>query len=220
MNISSKGLAIIKKYEGLRLTAYKPVSTEKYWTIGYGHYGPDVKQGMTITQAQAEVYLKNDCASAVKAVNALKLPFNQNQFDALVSFTYNCGSGNLKTLCRGRTIEEIGEKIILYNKAGGKVLNGLVKRRKEEQALYKTGMKKTENPYTEPVRIIKKGCKGNSVKWVQWHLNRLGYELGSCGIDGDCGNATVTAIKLFQKACNIKVDGICGNVTISYLKVK
>ena len=52
MDISSKGLNLIKKYEGCRLTAYKPVATEKYWTIGYGHYGPDVRAGMKITQAQ------------------------------------------------------------------------------------------------------------------------------------------------------------------------
>lgn len=137
MELSKVGLDLIKKYEGLRLEAYKPVPTDKYWTIGYGHYGADVREDMKITEAQAEEYLKKDCASAVKAVNALKRGFNQNQFDALVSFTYNCGAGNLKKLCSNRTIEEIGDKIILYNKAGGKVLTGLVRRRKEEQALYK-----------------------------------------------------------------------------------
>lgn len=137
MDISHNGINLIKKYEGCRLKAYKPVATEKYFTIGYGHYGADVRQGMTITQAQADAFLKKDCAASVKAVNALGKPFNQNQFDALVSFCYNCGSGNLKSLCNGRTIDQIGDKIILYNKAGGKVLNGLVKRRKEEQALYK-----------------------------------------------------------------------------------
>ena len=139
MELSKVGLNLIKKYEGLRLKAYKPVSTEEHWTIGYGHYGADVREGMTITEAQAEEFLKKDCASAVKAVNALKRNFTQNQFDALVSFTYNCGAGNLRKLCKDRTIEEIGEKIVLYNKAGGKVLNGLVRRRNEEQALYKKG---------------------------------------------------------------------------------
>ena len=60
MNVSENGLNIIRKYEGCRLTAYKAVSTEKYYTIGYGHYGADVKKGMTITQNQAEAYLKGD----------------------------------------------------------------------------------------------------------------------------------------------------------------
>lgn len=218
MDISKAGLDLIKRYEGLRLTAYKPVSTEKYWTIGYGHYGPDVTQGMTITQAQADAFLKQDCASAVRSVNALKLPLNQNQFDALVSFTYNCGAGNLKTLCKNRTVDEIGEKIVLYNKAGGKVLNGLVRRRTEEQALYKSGGV-CVNPYTEPTRTIKRGCKGNGVKWVQWHLNRLGYDLGKSGIDGDCGPTTVASIKSFQEQVGITVDGLCGNNTRKYLKM-
>lgn len=146
MDITKEGLELIKGYEGLRLTAYKAVSTEEHWTIGYGHYGEDVKQGMMITEGQAEAYLKADCASAVRAVKALGIAFNQNQFNALVSFTYNCGAGNLKKLCNGRTIEEIGEKIVLYNKSGGKVLKGLVRRRAEEQALYK---KKCSTAITE-----------------------------------------------------------------------
>lgn len=144
MDISQNGLDIIKRNEGLRLTAYKAVKNEQYYTIGYGHYGADVTAGMTISQEQAEDYLKADCASAVKAVNALGLALNQNQFDALVSFAYNCGAGNLRKLCNGRTIEEIGEKIVLYNKSGGKVLSGLVRRRAEEQALYKKGNEVSE----------------------------------------------------------------------------
>ena len=213
MDISKTGLELIKRYEGLRLTAYKPVITEKYWTIGYGHYGPDVKQGMTITQDQADEFLKQDCASAVKSVNALNLPLNQNQFDALVSFTYNCGAGNLKTLCKNRTIEEIGEKIVLYNKAGGKVLNGLVRRRNEEQVLYKSTKNTSVNTYTEPTRAIKEGCKGDDVKWVQWQLNKHGYNLS---VDGDCGPKTVEAITAFQKRVGIMVE--CGENTIKDLK--
>ena len=217
MNISEAGLDLIKRYEGLRLTAYKPVATEKYWTIGYGHYGPDVTQGMTITQAQADAFLKQDCQSAVNAVNALNLPLNQNQFDALVSFTYNCGAGNLKKLCNGRSVTEIGEKIILYDKAGGKVLKGLVRRRTEEQALYKSGTTSL-NPYKEPTRTIKINCKGDDVKWVQWHLNRLGYDIGRFGIDGVFGNSTLYAVKVYQNTCGLKVDGIVGPATRNSLK--
>ena len=159
MNISQNGLDIIKRNEGLRLTAYKAVKTEQYYTIGYGHYGADVTAGMTISQEQAEDYLKADCASAVKAVNALGLALNQNQFDALVSFTYNCGAGNLRKLCNGRTIEEIGEKIVLYNKSGGKVLNGLVRRRAEEQALYKKGNEVSERVTINTYSKAKDGDK-------------------------------------------------------------
>lgn len=136
MNISKEGLELIKKYEGLRLTAYKCVPTEQYYTIGYGHYGADVSVGMTITEAQAEAYLREDIREAEQAVNAQNRVFNQNQFDALVSFTYNCGAGNLKKLCKDRDLAAIGEKLILYNKSGGKELAGLVRRRTEEQKLY------------------------------------------------------------------------------------
>ena len=140
LSISDNGLALIKQFEGCRLTAYKTVSTEKYWTIGYGHYGADVKQGQTITQTQADNYLRNDCDSAEKAVNSYmnKYNWNQNQFDALVSFTFNCGSGNLKTLLNNgqRTIAEISAKITAYNKSGGKVLQGLIKRRAAEKELF------------------------------------------------------------------------------------
>lgn len=136
MNISKEGLELIKKYEGLRLKAYKCVATERYYTIGYGHYGADVGADMTITEAQAEAYLREDIREAEQAVNTLDRQFSQNQFDALVSFTYNCGAGNLQKLCKDRDIAAIGEKIVLYNKSGGKELEGLVRRRAEEQKLY------------------------------------------------------------------------------------
>lgn len=141
MRISDNGINLIKKYEGCRLTAYKPVAQEKYWTIGWGHYGEDVKQGMTITQAQADEMLLNDLkvyeAHVRRMCNYLDL--NQNQFDALVSFTYNCGSGNLIKLTKNqtRTTKEIAEHIEAYNKgANNMVLAGLVKRRKEEKELF------------------------------------------------------------------------------------
>lgn len=137
MKISNAGLDIIKKYEGCRLEAYKcPAGV---WTIGYGHT-KGVKRGMKITQAKADSYLKSDCKSSEKAVNKYmkKYNFNQNQFDALVSFTFNCGAGNLKTLLNDgkRTIDEISKKIPAYNKASGVVLSGLTKRRNSEKALF------------------------------------------------------------------------------------
>ncbi|MFE0554779.1 lysozyme [Paenibacillus sp. NPDC058910] len=139
--ISQAGLSLIKSFEGCRLTAYKPVPTEKYWTIGWGHHGPDVKQGMTITQAQADDMLVRDLAKFEAYVNdqayvPVTAQLNQNQFDALVSFCYNCGAGNLKKLCAGRTIDQIAQNITAYNKAGGKVLAGLVRRRAAELTLF------------------------------------------------------------------------------------
>ena len=71
MSMSENGYSLIKQFEGCRLTAYKAVSTEKYYTIGWGHYGSDVYEGMTITQAQADAYLVQDVASSQRAVNTL-----------------------------------------------------------------------------------------------------------------------------------------------------
>ena len=136
MNISKEGLDLIKRYEGLRLKAYKPVSTEKYWTIGYGHYGADVTYNMVITEQKAEELLSADVHKFEVAVESLGRAWTQNQFDALVSFAYNCGAANLKRLVANRTPNVIAEKMLLYNKAGGKVLNGLVRRRKEERELF------------------------------------------------------------------------------------
>lgn len=174
MKTSQKGLDLIKKYEGLRLTAYKAVPSEKYYTIGYGHYGKDVDPGMIITKEKAEEYLKSDLKSAEKAVDGLKRDFNQNQFDALVSFTYNCGSGNLRTLCKDRSIEEIGNKITAYNKSGGRVLNGLVKRRAEEQKLFRSNdqsAKETITTVKDPVSEPDKKDDSYKVKVSIKNLN-------------------------------------------------
>lgn len=137
LSISDTGLALIKRYEGCRLTAYQ--DSVGILTIGYGHTA-GVKVGQAITQAQADAYLKSDCAAAEKAVNGYVgiYNWNQNQFDALVSFTFNCGAGNLKTLLNGgkRTIAQISSMITAYNKAGGKILQGLVNRRAAEKTLF------------------------------------------------------------------------------------
>lgn len=133
MITSQRGIDLIAKWEGLRLKAYKcPAGV---WTIGYGHTA-GVKSGTTCTKEQALQWLKEDISSAEYAVSKLRRGFNQNQFDALVSFTYNCGAGNLSKLCAGRTFSQISDALLLYNKAAGKVLTGLVNRRKEEKALF------------------------------------------------------------------------------------
>lgn len=139
LSISDRGLSLIQKFEGCRLTAYQ--DSVGIWTIGYGHTS-GVSKGQTITQQQANTFLKADCANAENAVNRYndRYRWNQNQFDALVSFTFNCGSRNLRTLLNNgqRTISEISAKIPAYNKAGGKVLKGLVKRRAAEKELFDT----------------------------------------------------------------------------------
>lgn len=142
MKTSKNGIDLIKKFEGCRLKAYKAIPTEKYWTIGYGHYGADVPENMEITEDTAEKYLARDLAKFESSINNLNRKFNQNQFDALVSFTYNCGAANLKKLVANRTDEQIADALLNYNHAGGKELAGLTKRRKAERELFLKGVSK------------------------------------------------------------------------------
>lgn len=141
MKISGQGFALIKSFESCKLTAYKALSTEKYYTIGWGHYGADVKAGQTISQDEADALLFSDLQQFVKYTNTYTASLNldQGQFDALVSFCYNCGPGTLKKLVSGRTVEEIAEHITDYTKSGGKVIDGLVRRRQKEKELFCKG---------------------------------------------------------------------------------
>ncbi len=141
--VGAAGLALIKKFEGCRLIAYKPLPSENHWTIGWGHCGPDVEEGDRITQAEADALLAADCRRFAAAVDDPSLVpltdrLNDNQRDALISFTFNCGEGNLRTLCKGRSLSEICEAMERYCRAGGRVLPGLVRRRAAEQALFQT----------------------------------------------------------------------------------
>ncbi len=138
--IGAKGLALIKEFEGCELTAYKdPVGI---LTIGYGSTGPHVKAGMRITEAEAEALLRKDLARFEKAVNNLTGgKVTQNQFDALVAFSFNVGEGGLKTstLLREHNAgdhAEAARQFLRWNRAGGRVLAGLTRRRKAEAALY------------------------------------------------------------------------------------
>ena len=135
LKISDTGLQLIKAFEGCRLKAYWDVNG---FSIGYGHHAADITKDTKITQEQANEYLKKDVARFEKAVNDLPYVWNQNQFDALVDFAYNCGAGNLLKLTarNTRTIHEISNKIPAYCKAGGVALAGLVNRRKAEQRLF------------------------------------------------------------------------------------
>ena len=139
MKTSNVGIELIKKYEGCVLKAYKCPSG--VWTIGYGHTN-GVKSGMQITKAQALDYLKQDLSIYEKAVTKyVKVPLNQNQFDALVSFSFNCGAGALKTSTLLQKLNSsnyngAANEFLKWNKSNGKVLNGLVRRREEEKELF------------------------------------------------------------------------------------
>ena len=144
MKTSQSGISLIKGFEGKRLNAY--YDGVGVWTIGFGTIkypnGVRVKKGDTCTEAQAESYLKNDLVKFENAINRLvKVPLNQNQFDALSSFTYNLGETNLSssTLLKKLNAKDYAgtaDQFPRWNKAGGKVMNGLTRRREAERILF------------------------------------------------------------------------------------
>lgn len=145
MKTSPKGIALIEQFEGLRLAAYQDGAG--IWTIGYGHTGLNgpaacVRQGDVCTSAQADEWMDSDVGEAERAVNTLvKIPLNQNQFDALVSFTYNLGWASLEGSTLLRLLNAGATQIAAaefpkWDHVAGKVSEGLLERRMEERALF------------------------------------------------------------------------------------
>lgn len=141
MEMSDNGLALIKNSEGFRAAEYLDVAGKP--TIGYGHLikaGEDFSNG--VTEEQATELLQHDVAWAENAVNAaVQVPLNQNQFDALVDFTYNLGAGALQGSTLLKLVNQgdmagAADQFPLWVHAGGKVQPGLVTRRKAEQDLW------------------------------------------------------------------------------------
>lgn len=137
-NISSNGVILIKSFEGFSRVACKALPTEKYLTIGYGHYGKDVKPNQTITESEAVKLLVKDLSGFVAKVNKYnrKYGFTQNEFDALVSFCYNVGNIDGLTKNGTRTKAQIADKFLAYSYSGGNYVKGLYNRRMKEQALF------------------------------------------------------------------------------------
>ena len=210
--IGQAGLALIKQHEGCRLAAYRCAAG--VWTIGYGHTA-GVHSGMTITQAQADAYLQQDIAKFEGYVNnpayvPITEQLNQNQFDALVSFAFNLGAGNLRKLCKGRTAAQIAQAMTQYCKANGKVLAGLKRRRAAEQALFNkpvSAATPAQNQNTEDynMKTIKKGSKGNAVK--VWQI------IIGAAADGIFGSGTESATKTWQSNHGLAADGIVGKMS-------
>lgn len=152
MRASQKGVDFIKRHEALRLHAYK--DAVGVWTIGYGHT-LTAKQGMIITEAEAECFLRQDLRTAEDEINRHLLPLKQHQFDALASFVFNVGIGRpeghrfgpsgfagstlLKRLKMDVNHPDIASQFNRWIYGGGKILPGLVRRRKEEANLYING---------------------------------------------------------------------------------
>ena len=144
MNIDARGIILIKSFEGLRLNAYPdPGTGGAPWTIGYGHTGPDVYRGLKITEAQAEALLRQDLARFERGVDRLieGVFTSQSQFNSFVSLAYNIGLGAFQRSSVLRH-HRAGNKLraaasfMLWVKAAGRTLPGLVRRRNAERRMY------------------------------------------------------------------------------------
>ena len=138
---SAAGIDLIKSFEGLELQSYRCASN--ILSVGYGHTGPDVREGMTITEERAEVLLKEDLKYFEAAVHELiTVPLQQQEFDAIVSFTYNTGKGALSDSTFRRRINAGDDKATCFHEEFPKWVNGangplpgLVRRRDAEVEL-------------------------------------------------------------------------------------
>lgn len=185
MHINSDGINLIRNFEGCRYIAYDDLQpnvtitnisqVKGTLTIGYGHIS-GVKVGQAISLTQAINMLRSDLVIYEKEVTRIvKLPLNENQFSALVSFTYNCGAGNLKTLAANRSLTQIADALLLYNKSKGKVLEGLKRRRKAERELFLKPVADAKKSNEEIAKEVIAGKWGNAQERKD-RLTKAGYD--------------------------------------------
>ena len=207
---------MIERFEGCLLKASNKL--DGVWTIGYGqtgsYYGKRVRRGMTTTKALAHAWLRDHSIKTYEdaVTQAVKVPLNQNQFDALVSFTYNVGIGALKQSTALRKLNAgdyagAADALTMWTKCRRKVLAGLVRRRKEERALFLTPVTQAKTGNTD---LLRKGDRGDDVKLLQHRLNLLGWQLTE---DGIWGVQTDSAVRGYQYRAGLTVDGIVGAKT-------
>lgn len=211
MKVNSLGLALIKSLEGCKLTAYK-LKGERNYTIGYGHSDTSIKAGQTITQSEADNLLKSDLTKFENYVSKnTKFELNENQFSALVSYTYNRGYKGFKQLMENTpSIDKLADNIVTYWGSNKNYKDALINRRKKERFLFITPVTSTVNVSREtlPTPTLRRGDMGVEVDRLQKCLNHFGYGLT---IDGKFGNLTYRALADFQKNHNLVIDGVFGN---------
>lgn len=143
MRYSKQGIDLTKQFESCRLTAFKPTPSDP-WTIGWGHTN-GVEENTTCSQAQADQWLLDDVSDAENAVNRLvKIGLTQEEFDALVDFTFNCGvyafeHSTMLAKLNDNDVEGASDEFEKWDMAGGKVIAGLLRRRDAERALFLLG---------------------------------------------------------------------------------
>jgi len=140
MKISKVGLDLIKDFEGCELTSYQDIVG--IWTVGYGCTGPGIGKGMVITTQEAENMLRRHLERVEAAIERMvTVPLTQGEFDALCSFCYNLGEGALKgstllKLLNASDYDGAAQQFERWNKAGGKEVAGLTRRRQAEKRLF------------------------------------------------------------------------------------
>lgn len=145
MNVDASGERLIKSFEGCKLAAYPdPATGGDPWTIGYGATGPGIKKGVIWTQAEADARFTQDIAKFAAKVSTLigATPTTQNQFNAMVSLAYNIGTGNfgnstLLRLHKAKDYARAADQFGKWNKAAGRVMTGLTRRRAAEAKMYR-----------------------------------------------------------------------------------
>jgi GH24 family phage-related lysozyme (muramidase) len=235
---SDAGINLVKRFEGCKLTAY--LCPAGKWTIGYGHteyvkfFDKNVCAGMTITLEQAIELLKDDLYKSESNVNSFdkKYTWNQNEFDALVSFAVNLGSINQLTANGIRSRSVIAEKMLEYRNKGTPYEKGLLARRTAERELFLTGCLDTEIELPESHGLSSTQIATN-IKTVQTWLNdTYGSYITSCklcgnellSVDGKNGNKTRAALTIVlqlylnELGTKLKVDGAYGSATNNAVK--
>jgi GH24 family phage-related lysozyme (muramidase) len=216
--LSTRGAKLLAEFEGLRQRLYNDPAG--HCTIGIGHLvhrGPcngrepaQFKRGLT--PAQAYALMQRDAQRFANAVNGLRVPLNQNQFDALVSFTYNLGPGwtsgnnNLRRLVRARRFREVPRELMTWVHAGGRVVQGLVRRRRAEGRLFAAPVGPAPPPGPVKVGQVQPGKSNRSVLRVQRALARavgLDYSSGP----GHFGPRTTRAYAAWQRRCKVAANG-------------
>ena len=220
LKTSDNGIDFLKTQESCSLTAYR-LEGETYYTIGYGHYGADVYEGMTITQQEAENLLRSDLVYYEEGVNDIavsKFPaINQNQFDALISYSYNRGLGNSsgtnglrQLIYNSNTLSEVSDNFVVYWGSAEIYKDALIARRKREQTLFDT-------PVTdENAAIIE-----TAIEWAVAIANddSHGYDqTNRWGPDYDCSSLLIQAYE--QAGCPVKTNGATytGNMETAFVK--
>lgn len=225
MKISKKGIALIKEFEGCKLTAYQ--DEVGVWTIGYGITNADksvtkttIKKGLKITKDKAEEWLEavlNKLYAPKIMKYDVRYNWNQNEFDAMVSFAYNIGSIDQLTANGSRSKSVISNKLLEYNKAGGKVYNGLTRRRNAERDLFLTPVSKPdpeEHRRREPGVAYFSELKNKAVNNITEFLHNRGIGAGKpnlskiASLNADSHEVKSALFALAKKGLLKKPDGL------------